>query len=213
MLMLTVVFLVVIVVGYLMGSLPFSLWVARAYGVEDIRQHGSGNAGATNVARVCGRQAGQLCLALDLIKGVLPITAIPYAARWVWPMLGTSTMLTTELICWMQVAVAFALVVGHSRSVFLGFQGGKSAATGLACVLGLSPIVGVAAALTAAIVFFTTRIVSSSTLTACVVAPILAFVLKEPLPVQVFIGVAVLYIAARHKANIQRLMAGTENKL
>lgn len=213
MLMLTAVFLVVIVVGYLMGSLPFSLWVARAYGVQDIRQHGSGNAGATNVARVCGRQAGQICLALDLLKGLLPVVAISYVAPWLWPMLKMSTMLTSDLICWMQVAAAASLVVGHSRSIFLGFQGGKSAATGLACVLGLSPIVGVAAALVAATVFFTTRIVSIATLSACVVAPILAFVLKEPVPVQVFIGVAVVYIGARHKANIQRLVAGTENKL
>jgi len=124
--------------AYLLGSIPFALLIGFARGV-DVREHGSGNVGATNVKRVCGRRAGALCLALDFLKGFVPTLGAGFASGGV---LGRT--LSAES-AWLWIAVASAAILGHVFPVWLRFRGGKGVATGLGATLGVWPAFGVPA--------------------------------------------------------------------
>src|SRR5437016_5448122 len=115
--------------GYLLGSLPFGLWIARAWKGVDIRALGSGNIGATNVWRVCGWKPGIVVFTLDVLKGFLP------------PVIGARLGVASQ---W-QILSALLAMIGHSYSIFLGFKGGKGIATGLGMMLGVAWQVGLTA--------------------------------------------------------------------
>lgn len=124
-----------ILTAYLLGSIPFGLLIARARGV-DIRTHGSGNIGATNVGRVLGRPFGILCFLLDLLKGALPIVV----AGTVQGMLGVPARDLVQTDMWLWLAVAFAAVLGHTAPIFLTFRGGKGVATAFGALLAMWPL-------------------------------------------------------------------------
>jgi glycerol-3-phosphate acyltransferase PlsY len=165
---------------------------------QDIRQIGSGNVGATNVKRAAGFKPFLFVLLFDFLKGTLPVLA--------------SKMLFPDL-SWLHVLVALATVIGHSKSIYLKFAGGKSAATGLGGFVGLDPVAGILLSVIAYVIMRTTRMVSVGSITASVLAPILLIVLKAPLPSQIYAAVAGIYVIYLHKANIQRLLKGTENRI
>ena len=185
----------VAIAGYLLGSVPFGLVMARAFGLGDIRQIGSGNIGATNVLRTGNKLAAFLTLILDAGKGGIAVLA----AR---SLFGEDAA---------QLA-GFAAFLGHCFPVFLGFRGGKGVATFLGTLLALFWPAGLAACLTWAVVAGLFRISSLSALVAAASAPIWVAVLGLPQAILVSVLLAVL-IFIRHRANITRLLAGEEPKI
>jgi len=190
------------VAAYLLGSIPFGLVVARVFGSRDVRKEGSGNIGATNVARVAGPLPGLLTLALDAGKGML---AVWLAARWS----GQGALAMT-------VAGVMALV-GHCFPVWLGFRGGKGVATALGVFGVLAPLALLAAAIVFGVIFGLWRYVSLASVSAAAAMPLLVYLLWAPghaPPLVVTVGVvfAALLVIVKHKGNLQRLVAGTEPK-
>lgn len=190
-------------VAYALGSIPFGLLIVKARGGEDIRKRGSGNIGAANVARVAGAVAGILTLLMDAGKGYL---AVRLAARWSH---GSAR--------WMIVA-AVAAVLGHIFPVWLRFRGGKGVATALGALLPLSgAAVGAAIVVWLLMVVFW-RYVSLGSIAAAVVLPVFLYLLYAPPhapPSVVSLGAVVisLLVIFKHKSNIERIIAGTENRL
>lgn len=180
--------------GYLLGSVPYGLLLTRAAGLGDIRAIGSGNIGATNVLRTGNKKLAAATLALDVLKGVAAILI----ARAAW---GEDAALVA----------GFAAMAGHAFPVWLGFKGGKGVATGAGVLLAATWWLGLASVLTWAAVFFATRISSAAALATCAIAPVIALLFGDTRLALFALGLAAL-IAWRHKANIQRLMAGTEPK-
>jgi glycerol-3-phosphate acyltransferase PlsY len=184
-----------VVLAYLCGSIPTGVLIARRLGVE-IRQVGSGNIGATNVARSAGKTAGLLTLLGDAAKGLLPVLIVRVVD------LGETVLACT----------AVAAFLGHLFSPFLGFSGGKGVATGLGVFLGLAP-----QAIGLALVFFLTtfvlsRIVSLASLVAATLVPLLLAFLSYPRHYVIAGLVMAILIVVRHHENIVRLWKGEEPK-
>lgn len=181
---------------YLVGALPVGYAVARVSGV-DIRQHGSGNIGATNVLRTLGRGPAAITLLLDVLKG--------YAAVWMATALGPEP--------WWGSLGALLAVTGNCWSVFLGFRGGKGMATGLGAFLRLAPLAVLPAMLVWVVVAVTFRYVSLASLMAALCLPIGAMLFRYH-PSAALAALAVgLIIVLRHRENVARLLAGTERKV
>ena len=215
--------LIAAIAGYLLGSLPFGYLVARAKGV-DIFTVGSKSSGATNVRRVLGSGPGYLVFALDALKGAFA-AGWPLAVARGWSSSGNSfvavstmaigdfTIFDYQAVTAMGVAGLFGALVGHSFSCFTRFKGGKGVATGAGGFAVLFPW-GALIALTAfALVLALTRYVSLGSMIAAVTLPVSACLLgRSNLIIGVSAAVA-LFVVLRHRANITRLLAGTENKL
>jgi glycerol-3-phosphate acyltransferase PlsY len=187
---------IILVAGaYLLGSVPTGLLLAKAAGI-DIRATGSGNIGATNVYRTLGRTVGVLTLVGDCLKGLLPVLAARY--------LG----LTDAWIA----AAGLAAFLGHVYTVFLGFKGGKGVATALGVFLGVSPLAVLFAVAIFALLVWKWRYISLGSISAAAAMPILVALLdRRPTLVVMTVVVAALVIW-KHKENIGRLRAGTENR-
>ncbi|MEM7063586.1 MAG: glycerol-3-phosphate 1-O-acyltransferase PlsY [Cyanobacteria bacterium P01_B01_bin.77] len=194
-----------LVLAYLLGSLPTGFAIAKLVQGIDIREHGSGNTGATNVFRVVGKQAGITVLVIDLLKGVTAVLVARFAMAHID---GTS-----NLSVWVQMLAALLAIVGHSRSVWLNFTGGKSAATGLGVLLALAWPVGLGTAAVFGLVFGLSRTVSLGSIAAATAAPLLMFFTGQPLPFVLLATLGGVYVIVRHRSNISRLLAGTEPKL
>lgn len=183
--------------AYLLGSVPFALIISRVFYRIDIREHGSGNVGATNVVRVLGKGPGLACFALDFGKGFVP--------TWLGGYFGFPW--------WAVLLLGVAAILGHSRSVFLRFTGGKSVATGAGVIVALAPWVGLGALLIWAAVFGLSRIVSLGSIVAAASLPFLMLALHEPMPYVAFATLVSLYVIVRHRSNIQRLLKGQEPRM
>lgn len=192
-------------IGYFCGALPFGYWLVKALKNIDLTQMGSGGTGTTNVKRAAGWPLAILTLFLDALKGALPTY---YALHVLMPY-----YLPQDSYQLLPVLVAIASVVGHSKSFWLGFKGGKSVATGLGVFLVLQPVLIGFALLVAIPVMAITRYVSLGSIIACVLAFILAVYFKIPLVQQVFTLIVAVYIIYLHRANIGRLIARQENKI
>ena len=187
--------IVLILGAYQLGSIPTGLLLAKAAGV-DIRSTGSGNIGATNVYRTLGRTVGVLTLVGDCLKGLLPVLAARY--------LG----LTDAWIA----AAGLAAFLGHVYTVFLGFKGGKGVATALGVFLGVSPLAVLGAMTIFALLVWKWRYISLGSISAAAAMPILVAILdRRPVLVGMTVVVAALVIW-KHRENIGRLRAGTENQ-
>ncbi len=190
----------VVVGAYFLGSIPVGLLVARARGI-DIRAVGSGNIGATNVARGLGKKIGAGVLVLDALKGALPMLAV----RW----LGLAHTVNPLVV----TATGFAAVAGHCFPIWLGFDGGKGVATSLGVYLALDPLVTAACAGVFAIVYTATRIVSIGSMSAALAFPALLLLFGRS-NAAVTLGIAVaLVVLYRHKGNISRLLHHRENRV
>lgn len=205
---------VLLIVAYFLGSFPTGYLLGKALQGIDIREYGSKSTGATNVLRTLGKGPGLATLGVDICKGAGAVALI----RWAY---GNPTFLTqapeaTNLGLWLSLFVIMAglmAILGHSKSIWLNFSGGKSVATGLGVLLVMSWTVGLAALGIFALVASLSRIVSLSSISAAVALPVLMFVAKEPLAYVLFGITAGVYVIWRHWANIQRLLAGTEPRL
>ncbi|MBI3635956.1 MAG: glycerol-3-phosphate 1-O-acyltransferase PlsY [Candidatus Rokubacteria bacterium] len=189
---------IAVAAAYLVGAVPVGLLVARAFGVGDIRQTGSGNIGATNVMRALGRVPAILTLVGDIVKGYV---AVAVAAR----LTGGATGVIA--------AATVAAVVGNCWSVFLGFRGGKGVATGLGAYLRMVPWAVMPAALVFLIITASFRFVSLGSLTAAMCVPLGALMLRYPPAFVLASLVASGIVVVRHRANIARLLAGTESRV
>lgn len=202
-----------LVLAYLVGSIPFSFLVVKLVAGADLRQHGSRNVGATNVARTAGRVPGIIALLLDILKGV----AVIWLARWLvalpaWPYdAGTSPWQSREF--WIALSGLVA-VVAHMFPVWLRFHGGKGVATATGVFLGLDPIVVAGAMIVFAIVLLAFRYVSLASIVSAASAPLLFRYLAHDAPfwrIVVSIGIA-LAVVLKHHENISRLVHGTERR-
>jgi acyl phosphate:glycerol-3-phosphate acyltransferase len=190
--------LLAILAAYLVGAVPIGWLVARAFGVSDIRRHGSGNIGATNVLRTLGRLPAVVTLLADVLKGYLAV------------MLGAALGGGEPGLA---AASTVAAVVGNCWSVFLGFRGGKGVATGLGALLRTVPLATLAALPVFVAVVATTRYVSLGSLLAAACVPLGAVMLGYPRASAVAALAVAAIVIARHHANIARLRAGTESRL
>jgi glycerol-3-phosphate acyltransferase PlsY len=193
--------LLAIVAGYLVGSLSFAVIVSRLMGLADPRSYGSGNPGATNVLRSGNKAAAILTLALDALKGYVPV----FVALLFGPRVGLGE--TTAAF------VGLAAFVGHLWPVFFRFQGGKGVATAAGALLAINPLLGVAALATWIIIAAFFRYSSLASIVAAVFAPFYQALIwgVEPLLLAIM-GMSLLLIW-RHEGNIRKLLAGTESKL
>jgi len=215
--------------AFLLGSIPFGLLIAKAKGI-DIRQHGSGNIGATNVLRVVGKKYGITCLILDALKGLIPtilgISLIRFAGMKnpmmisaLDPFSAEFPMLTAQI---MQVLTGLFAILGHNYSPWVGFKGGKGIATSAGVLIAMMPAAIVILLVVWLLVFLISRYVSLASIIAAAVLPILTLwgswfhgkiqdgTWNKPLFVfSILIAVLAVW---KHRSNIQRLRQGTENR-
>jgi glycerol-3-phosphate acyltransferase PlsY len=191
-----------VLLAYLLGAIPFGLILTKIFGGKDVREHGSGNIGATNVSRVAGPLAGILTLLFDVLKGA--------AAVWL------TGRLTGHSAQWMMLAGLSALA-GHCFPVWLGFKGGKGVATALGVFVMLCPLAALAAFVLFLLVFVFWRYVSLASISAAAAMPLLSYFLWAPPhapPLVVTFGTlfAAALVIYKHKGNLQRLLSGSEPK-
>lgn len=190
--------------AYLLGSIPSGYLLGLLHRV-DVREVGSGNIGATNVARTVGRSAGLATLAIDLAKGATPVLMVDVLDHL------TGADPTRELRA--RAVAALAAVGGHVFPITLGFRGGKGVATTFGALLALAPAVAGCAAALFAVALATTRIVSASSIVAAAGAPLASLMLEMPSVVTATSIALALLILVRHRDNVARLRSGTEPRI
>lgn len=187
--------------AYLIGSLSFAVIVSRAMGLSDPRSYGSGNPGATNVLRSGNKVAAVLTLLLDALKGYIPVVLVKE--------FGVAYGLDEGTLA----LVGLAAFIGHVWPVFFHFKGGKGVATAAGVLLGLNPWLGLATLATWAIIAVFTRYASLASLVAAVFAPFYQVLIWERGPIALAVAAMGVLLIYRHKANITKLLKGTESKL
>jgi glycerol-3-phosphate acyltransferase PlsY len=188
---------ILLILSYLLGAIPFGLIIGKAWRGIDIRDHGSGNIGATNVFRTLGPGPGSVVFAADVLKGLAPVIA----ATQISP--GTA---------WLAVAAGMAAILGHTLSLFLGFKGGKGVATSLGVGIGLAPVIAAIAFGLWVLIFAVTRYVSVASMLACISVPIMMWATDRPIEYRIFGVLVAVYVIVKHRSNIVRLMQGKENR-
>ena len=189
--------LVVVLIAYCLGAIPFGYLLVKLKTGADVRSSGSGNIGATNVMRTTGRAAGILTLILDIAKG--------YASVWI------AGRLTEGDVVWMSAA-AVAVMLGHAYPVFLGFKGGKAVASVVGAFLCLTPWALAAEILIFVVIVVATRHISMGSIVAAATLPLATYmVVRAPLPAVSAALIAGAFVIYRHSSNITRLRAGTES--
>ncbi|MEN6386689.1 MAG: glycerol-3-phosphate 1-O-acyltransferase PlsY [Phycisphaerales bacterium] len=204
-----------IIISYLIGSISFALIISKAHGI-DLRKVGSGNLGATNLSRACGKKWAYTCFALDVLKGFVPVLAAKFL---IIPQSPSSAVLAL----WMAIGVA--AILGHIFPFYLKFKGGKGVATSFGVVLGIWPyytIPGIIAFILWAIIVLVWRYISLASCIAAAMFPILLAVLTALLKNWQLVNLWPLLVAAvilcslvivLHRTNIKRILEGTENKV
>jgi glycerol-3-phosphate acyltransferase PlsY len=197
--------ILLVVLAYLIGSISSAVLVSKRFYGIDIREHGSGNAGATNTFRILGKNAGIIVMVADMLKGFLAVK-LSLLSSYTW---------TSEPFVNLQVILGIAAVLGHIFPIFAGFRGGKGIATLFGMILGIQPLVAVSLVGVFMLMLLATRYVSLSSISASIAFPLLIlFIFREPeLSYKIFaIGTAALVVLTHHK-NITRLITGSESKV
>lgn len=189
------------ILAYLIGSIPTGFIVVKLIKGEDIRNHGSGSTGATNVKRLLGKGWFFGVMFLDALKGAIPVIL---AAHYVY-----------SYSDWGMPAVIAALfvLIGHSKSVFLKFTGGKSVASGVGTIIALCWPVGLIIAVIWSIITYTTKYVSLGSIIALGISPVLMILFKQPVFYISYCAIGAIYVICLHRENIIRLLKGEENKV
>jgi acyl phosphate:glycerol-3-phosphate acyltransferase len=200
--------IVVVIVAYLLGSIPFGYLIVRGKVGDDIRQTGSGGTGATNVSRRAGKAAGVFTLVLDVLKGAVAV------------LLAKTLIGSVGPTDWLPAAAGIAAMVGHIFPVWLGFRGGKGVATGVGVFLILAPLTLLCAGVIFVAIVWLTRFVSLGSITAAAMIPLCVWldsVFVEPVadlrPLLTAAIVGALLILFAHRGNIGRLVQGTESRI
>src|SRR5665213_3370622 len=200
-----------LVIAYLLGSTPPGYLAGKLLKGIDIREHGSKSTGATNVLRTLGKWAALVVFIVDVLKGVGAIIVVRWFYPWLYSLLSTTPPTAFDLQIWMPWAVCLAglaVLLGHSRSIWLNFSGGKSAATGLGVLLAMSWPVGLGAATVFGVAVASFRIVSLASMLGALAAIALICGLEEPAPYRLLVIAGGVFVIVRHRANIERLLAG-----
>lgn len=194
-----------VVISYLIGSMPTALWVGKAFYGLDIREHGSGNSGATNTFRVLGKKAGITVLLIDVIKGLTAASLVRYLH---FVDLGTARYVNLQLL------FGLSSVLGHIFPIYAKFKGGKGIATLLGMVIGIHYMSALACIFLFVVILFSTRYVSLSSILAAIAFPVIAVIIyKNEEPFFIVFGIAAaIMVVLTHQKNIVRLVAGNENK-
>jgi glycerol-3-phosphate acyltransferase PlsY len=199
--------LLIIFLGYLIGSIPTAVWVGKSFHNIDIREHGSKNAGATNTFRVLGKRYGWLVLFIDVSKGILA-ACLPHF--FVNMLVGYKD----EFLI-LQLCGAFSAVVGHVFPIFANFRGGKGVATSLGIVIGINPYAAIVCLAIFLVVFLSSRYVSLGAIISALCFPFISyFMINEDARIMiVFTVVLGVMVILAHRKNIDRLWKGEENKM
>ncbi len=201
-------FIAVILASYFCGSVPWAYIIGKTRGI-DIRKHGSGNVGATNVMRVLGKKWGILCFILDFLKGAVPLLAVR--------ILYSHGFFCAD-IDYLLICAAVSTVAGHVWSAFLNFKGGKGIATSAGVMLALSPLTLIAAFALWTVLFYSFRYVSLASIISAASLPFIAYLAdksgleKISPPVLILFFILAILAIARHRGNIKKLIDGTENR-
>lgn len=191
-------FIIAFLISYLVGSIPMGYIICRIIKGIDIRTKGSGNIGATNVARVVGKGPGIITLILDILKGLITVVLVP--------------KIVGDQSDFIKILSAIAVICGHNWAIFLKFHGGKGVAATAGALIGLMPIVFLSSFCVWCIVFVIWRYVSLASITAAFFLPIFLVLYREPLIYQI-LGIIIAIIGIfRHKENIKRLLSGKEKR-
>ncbi|MFM7571957.1 MAG: glycerol-3-phosphate 1-O-acyltransferase PlsY [Snowella sp.] len=194
--------------AYLLGSIPTGYLAGKWLKGIDIRQVGSGSTGATNVLRNLGKAAAIAVLGIDVLKGMAAVGLVRGFYE-----LASTELIPSEWKYWLIFFTGIAAILGHSKSIFLNFTGGKSVATSLGVLVVMNPLVALGAFGSFLVMLGISRIVSLSSITAAIAVTVLMIALNQPLPYLIFGILGGIYVIARHSGNIQRLLAGSEPKL
>lgn len=194
---------ILVILAYLLGSIPTAVWYGKTFHKIDVREHGSGNAGATNTLRVLGNKAGFIVLFIDLLKGFVA-TSLAYFSGFE---MGSQTYFN------FQMALGVTAVLGHVWPIFAGFKGGK----GIATLLGMAIALNYQIALVCIVAFVTivwlTKYISVGSMSAAILAAILSFFFyTDNVVANCFFCAIAIMVVYTHRANLKRLRAGNENK-
>lgn len=191
--------------SYLLGSIPTSVWVGKLFYKTDIREHGSGNAGATNTIRVLGYYAGIPVLFFDIAKAWFPVYAVANLLMW--------HNFVFDLV-YIQIVFGLAAVIGHVFPIYIGFKGGKGVGTFAGMALGLFPLAFLISLFTFITVVAITRYVSLGSILAAVVFPLFLMFVSDnhSIPLIALGAFASVFIIYTHRENVKKLLNGTENK-
>lgn len=192
--------LLAMVIAYFVGSIPTGLWIGQKLFGVDLREHGSGNLGATNAFRVLGKKWGATVLFLDVLKGLAPVVILP-------PMLNLRSDSATELL------IGGSAIAGHVFSCFVNFRGGKGVATALGVFLAVAMWQMLVVLAIGVVLIAVTGYVSLASITGAILLPLLIFFSKKNTLVLFVSCIVSTMVLVRHKANIQRLFTGRENRL
>ena len=199
--------LTILLLSYLLGSIPTGYLIGKYSKGIDIRDYGSGSTGATNVLRTLGKTAGATVLLIDMLKGMAAVALVrvlyfmdvnPLPESWYY---------------WLIIGAGLGAIIGHSKSIFLNFSGGKSVATSLGVLLVMNPLVACGTLASFLVILALFRIVSLGSIIGALVVNILMVILGQPLPYILFSLMGGIYVIVRHQGNIKRLLAGTEPKI
>lgn len=190
--------IIAIFLSYLIGTVSFSLYTGKLWKGIDLREHGSGNLGATNTFRVLGLGPGILVLIGDILKGILAVQI----GKW----LGGQTPIIV-ILC------GIAAIIGHSWPFYLKFRGGKGIATGAGVLLSIAPTLTIICAVIWLFVVFMTKYVSLGSIIAASIAALGMWFFPYPTEYKVLILIAAVFVIFRHRSNIQRLLRGNENRV
>ena len=196
--------LVIVIGAYFLGSFPTGYLVVKILKGQDIREVGSGSTGATNVKRVLGKWGFFGVLIVDAIKGLAAVLLAQY--------LQTKLNIYPELNL-LPIFASVAVMIGHSKSIFLGFTGGKSVATTGGTIIGLNWLVAIVAFIIWSSISYFSRYISLGSIIGVASLPILMYIFHAPISYVIYCAIAAIYVIYLHRENIKRLLNGTENKV
>lgn len=194
---------ILVILAYLLGSIPTAVWYGKTFHKIDVREHGSGNAGATNTLRVLGNKAGFIVLFIDLLKGFVA-TSLAYFSGFE---IGTQTYFN------FQMALGVTAVLGHVWPIFAGFKGGKGIATLLGMAIALNYQIAIVCIVAFVTIVWLTKYISVGSMSAAILAAILSFFFyNDNVVANCFFCAIAIMVVYTHRANVKRLRAGNENK-
>ena len=186
-----------LLLSYVLGSIPTGLWLGLRLRKVDIREHGSKNIGATNTMRILGKALGAVALAGDMAKGSVVVLLVARLSDWDYA----------------PIACGLAAIAGHTWSLFLKFRGGKGVATSAGVFFGLAPIPMLIATAVFLVVVGAARMVSAGSILAAIAMTVSVFITSDDLALRIFATCVTLLVIVRHRDNIRRILAGTENRI
>ena len=198
---------IIIFIAYLIGSIPSAVWFGMYFHKIDIRDYGSGNAGATNTFRILGKRLGWVVLICDISKGIIAST-LPY-------LFSSFYLGYKDEVLILQLCASFTAVIGHVFPIFANFRGGKGVATALGLLFGVNPLAAGICLCIFLIVFFSFRFVSLGAITAALAFPFISyFVLNEDARIMIIFTIVLsVVVIIAHRNNFARLIKGNENKI